>query len=127
METSRTIAQFLAAQGVGTFAGTNEWSINIAVEPATPVGAITIYDTGGGEPDTDNLSLLHKTIQIRTRNNVYAKAYSKQEQIRDLLILNSPVAGLTDVQMSSDILSIGRDTNDNHILTSNYRILQERA
>lgn len=121
------IANYLSSNGIGTFAGAVAWSIHIAVEPATPNEAITIYDTGGSEPDTNELDLLHRTIQIRTRSAVYSPGYTKQEQIRDLLILNSPVAGFVDIQMSTDILAIGRDVNNNHILTSNYRLLQKRT
>lgn len=135
------IAKYLAANGVGLFPnpggapiGAGPWEIAFSREPASPDMAVTIYDTGGSEPDTDALDLLNPTFQVRVRGpktaQGYADAYAKQEVIRDLLILPAPVvqgtAHFIGIAMTSDILSIGRDDNDRHLLTANYRAIKLR-
>lgn len=125
------LALFLAAQGVGQFGSQSIWSINVSREPASPDGTITLYDTGGEGPDTDELDLLRGTIQVRVRSLDFPAAYTKHEEIRDLLILSQPIntgeSIFIGIFMTSDILSVGRDDNDRHILTANYRALRERT
>lgn len=113
-----TIARYLEAQGFG------EWAhnINVSLEPSEPVECITLYDTGGSDPDTDDQNLFNKTIQIRVRSLDYLGAYSKLEQIRDLLI-NNTITGINAIWMQGDILYIGRDDNDRHLFTTNFRLL----
>jgi len=124
------LALYLAANGQGTFGGSSKWSINVSREPVAPAEAVTLYDTGGDGPDTDELDLLNSTFQVRVRSGNYAEAYAKQEAIRDLLILPAPIvqgtAEFIGIVMTSDILAIGRDENDRHILTANYRATKVR-
>jgi hypothetical protein len=134
MSPAHLIALFLATRGVGTFAGNVGWSINVAGEPASPPNTVTIYDTGGEGPDTDELDWLRPTLQIRVRAESYAEGYAKQEKIRDLLVLDQPIAithkgkqyEFIGVAMQSDILAIGRDESDRHLLTANYRAIKVR-
>jgi hypothetical protein len=123
---AHTIATFLAAASVGTLGGTAAWSIFVAREPVTPADVITLYDYDGGEPDTDQLDLLPR-VQVRTRSGDYAASYAKHETIRDLLILNSPVAGFVDVQLISGPMAIGYDENNRHLITANYRAIKQRS
>ncbi|MCW5678455.1 MAG: hypothetical protein KIT65_10975 [Xanthobacteraceae bacterium] len=136
MSPAHLLALYLAQNGVGTFGGSAKWSISVSREPVDPPEAVTIYDTGGDGPDTDELDLLGPTIQVRVRGPNYAEAYAKQEEIRDLLILDQPVivtpegatvpAEFIGIVMQSDILAIGRDENDRHLLTANYSATKVR-
>lgn len=129
--TAHDIALYLEAQGFGTFAGTTSWAINVSREPNSPDDAITVYDTGGGEALPD-ITLYEPTIQVRVRSQSYTDAYAKAEAIRDLLILPTTrtLGASSDtfyigIWLQSDILSIGRDDNDRHLLTTNYRIQRQ--
>ena len=121
------VAKYLAAQGAGTFPGT----LSVSVEPMTPVDVTTIYDTGGEPPDTDQQDLLRSTFQVRTRSVDYETGYSKQTQIRDLLILPGRIvtadSAFVMISMTSDIASIGRDDQDRYLMTANYRVIRERS
>jgi hypothetical protein len=112
-----------APQSVGTFGGSSGWSVNVAAEPATPATAITLYDTAGGESDTDELDSMPR-FQVRVRGPVFADCYSKQKAIRDLLLLPEPITTAEStylIQMSGEIESIGRDDSNNYLLVANYR------
>jgi hypothetical protein len=129
--TAFEVAKFLAASGVGTFAGASGWSLNVAREPINPATAITVYDTGGESPDTDEQDLLIHTFQIRVRAPSYPNAYAKHEEMRALLILPDSIVmegtRYVGVWMTSDILAIGRDEGERHLLTANYRAIKERT
>lgn len=124
------IARKLAALSVGTLGGAAKWSISINTEPLSPAEAITVYDTGGGEPDTDEQDLFNPTFQVRVRTPSFPEAYAKQEAIRDLLILSDPLVTTTStfvgIAMSSDILSLGKDDGNRFILVANYRAIRKR-
>lgn len=131
MPPAEDIARHIASLAIGTFAGAVSWGVYAHQEPMTPDEVITIYDTGGGSPDTDELDLLNPTFQVRVRSATYASAYVKHEAIRDALILpgrlvtaNSEYLGIV---MTSDIISIGQDDNQRFILTANYRAIRERT
>lgn len=120
---AKDISDRLEDLSIGT-AGTN---IFVSEEPVSPNDCVTIYDTGGsGEAAFADIELYQPTIQVRVRNISYAAGYAKQEQIRDALIIpvtftiNSTV--YLGIWLQSDIISLGRDTNNRYILTANYRI-----
>lgn len=130
MSVAHHIALYLASQSVGIFGGNSGWSINVSREPTSPNDAITVYDTGGAGPDTDELDIGQNTFQVRVRSASYTSAYSKQKQIQALLlstsgIVSSGVRYLVNVE--TDVLHIGRDDNDRQILTANYRALSQSA
>lgn len=118
------IALYLAAQSIGTLPWTSGWAVSVALEPVSPDNAVTVYDTGGQEPDTDELDLKRPTFQVRVRSKSYQDAYDKQVEIRDLLILQMPISAqdsdFVGIMMTSDVLAIGRDDNNRHILVANY-------
>lgn len=122
---ARDVALFLDAESVGAFPpASSGWAISVAQEPASPDDAITVYDTGGLEPDTDELDVFRPTIQVRVRSRDYEGARAKHEVIRELLIMQQPLVLATSsvlVSASSEIAGIGRDDNNRHILTANYR------
>jgi hypothetical protein len=136
------IARYLVAQGLGVLGGDADWGIHVNVEPAAPHRVITVYATdglGSDGPDTDELDILRVAFQVRTRSgrlgetgNVYSEAFAKQEAIRDKLILpNGPLVTANStfhfISMTSDIVPIGRDENDRHLIVANYRANRERA
>lgn len=108
---------------IGSSAG--GWSVFVGNRPATPDNCIALYDTGGEEPDTDSLTDYRPHVQIAARSMDYAAAYSRLAGIRDALIQTQPIEATDSVfefvMMVSEILSIGRDENNRHILTANFR------
>jgi hypothetical protein len=134
------IAKYLDVQGVGVLNAMTGWSINISREPMEPDNCVTVYDTGGLEPDTDELDLMHPTIQVRVRHRKlvvagidtgYELAYSKHEEIRDLLILGTPLITVDStfvlINLVTEISAIGRDDNDRHLLVANYSTIRQRV
>lgn len=121
------LAIYLSMNGVGTFPGT----ISMHVEPSTPDNVVTLYDTGGQEPDTDQLDLMRPTFQVRVRNLDPALGYAMQERIRDLLMLPGRIvtadSAFVMITPSSDIASLGRDETGRFLTTLNYSAIRERS
>lgn len=128
MSTAKQIADYLVLNTVGAFGGSADWSINVGAEPGLPDNCITIYDTGGQEPDTDEVDLLRPSFQVRVRCRSYLEGISKQGVIRDLLSTPATtlISGYIALWLTSDVQSIGRDDNGRHILVANYRAIKER-
>lgn len=125
------LARYLSSNGVGTYGGDTGWSVAVGREPVLPDDALTLYDTGGGEPDTDQLDIMLATTQVRTRCFDYVEGYAKQEEARDLLILPAPLitggVHFLGVRMTSNITTLYRDDRDRNILVSNYEAQYERS
>jgi hypothetical protein len=125
------ISGHLAANGIGSFAGnpSHVWSINVAREPVEPANCVTVYDTGGQGPDTDELDIHQPTIQIRVRSKVYIEGYEKQRVIQSVLhSIRQTTIGLTNYLScvaETDITYIGASDNDFYLFTANYRILRQ--
>lgn len=121
------LAIYLSLNGIGTFPGT----ISVHAEPADPPNVVTLYDTGGLEPDTDQMDLMQPTFQVRVRNLDPALGYVMQERIRDLLMLPGRLvtadSAFVMITPSSDIASLGRDDNNRFLTTLNYRAIRERS
>jgi hypothetical protein len=119
------IALYLATSGIGALYGTTPWAINHNGEQVQPPDTITIYDTGGDHPDTDELDIDRPTFQVRVRARVLAQGWQKSRDIRDLLILDQPIICATSrfdlIVMVNDFGSIGTDNSNRHILIANYR------
>lgn len=123
---SHDIASHLASNGVGTLGATSGWRVNANVEASTPDDVVTVYDTGGQQPVQYDDDLRSPTVQVRTRSHDYDAAYDKQQ---DVFALLNAIQGVqiddyhyVGVWLTSDILAPGRDENNRHILTSNYRV-----
>lgn len=88
---------------------------------------ITIYDTGGAEPDTQHV-YEYPTIMIRGRGDIrnYSSIYTLLESIKNELhgtankTINS--ARYIGIWLSSDIFFVGYDERSRPILTINFRI-----
>lgn len=122
------IALKIAAAGHGTFAGNSGWSVSVGTAPDSPDDTITVYDTGGNGPDTDELDLLNPFFQVRVRAFEYADAYTKQESIQSTLkAIASEVLDThrwVFVNVSSDIAHIGNDDSDRVLLVCNYQAMR---
>ena len=123
------IAQLLAENSVGDFAGVAGWAIYVGKEPSAPDDVLTVYDTGGSSADDEN-GLYYPSIQIRVRSNSYLSAYAKAEEVRAVLTgLPSFVADGVEyvgAWQSSDIACIGFDDNDRALFVINYRLMREQ-
>lgn len=123
---ARDVAHFLVGKGsLGAFGGDLAWCLNYGVEPDKPDSAITIYDTGGMEPDTDELDLERPSFQVRVRSLAYDDAYAKHKEIKELLTLplvsfNMTSCKIIGIQMTSDVLSLGRDDANRFLLVANF-------
>lgn len=122
MSPAHELALYLQSEGVGTFGQ----DIHVSREPVSPGNVVTLYDTGGSAPANYDIELRQPTIQVRVRDVSYPAAQAKQEQIFGILndIKTQAIEGSTylGVWMTTDILSIGRDDNDRHLLTANYQV-----
>lgn len=120
-----SIARYLETQGFGVFGAAVGWSINAAVEPATPDACITVYDTGAETPDTDQMDR-RPTFQVRVRALGYEEAWNKLDDIVSHLMRVRAVVldGTRFVAFmpTSDIAPLGRDENNRHALTCNFRV-----
>jgi len=126
MSAAHELALYLAGENVGAFAGQSGWSVNVSREPVSPDDAVTLYDTGGPQPINYSIELRRPTIQVRVRSKSYTDAMDKQNEIFGILnqIKDQAIGDHTylGVHLSTEILSIGRDDNDRHLLTANYQI-----
>jgi hypothetical protein len=120
------IARYLCAQLTLPFGTADEWSISVNAERATPANVITVYDYGGDGPDTDELDEYLNNFQVRVRSAAQDEGYAKQELARRALLTSrngfeAETSRFVLVAMTSDVLPIGRDANDNFLLVANYR------
>lgn len=118
------LALFLQSQGVGTL-GTD---IHVGTEPELPDECVTLYDTGGGEPDTDEMDIRRPTVMIKVRSKNYLTAHERQEQIQQLFFNSLRIvtqwSRFSGVILSSDFISIGQDDSKRHAFTANYRCIR---
>jgi hypothetical protein len=103
------------------------WPVYVNLEPATPDNVITIYDTGGPGPDTNEMDVASPTFQVRVRAALAVDAYDKQAAIKAALLAARDYAGASSILhafyvMESDVLSLGTDDNNRHIRVANYHV-----
>ncbi len=119
----------LSSSATGLSEGTD---LFISREPATPDAVITVIDTGGGEPDPTAETYEYPTVQVRSRGvpiTGYADAYSQLDTIKGVLhkfsrtVVNSTT--YVAIWASSDIISLGYDSQERPVLTLNFRIHRE--
>lgn len=126
------IKDLLAAEAAGTFAATTGWGIFIGREPLQPDTAITVYDTGGLQPNPKWL-LDWPSVQIRVRGakGAYQAAYNKVKQCQDIVL------GIDSQDLNGDrwvsvtglgsILWLGHDDNERPQFVANYRLIIQPA
>jgi len=130
---SEDLKNVLVAAGIGTFGATSGWGIFIGKEPDKPNTAITLYDTGGYEPNPKWLQD-NPTVQVRVRGTNYKTTLQKAKDARDALLGIGPndfPASVTTtyvgIWVSSDVGYIGSDDKNRFIFTFNLRITIEPA
>ena len=126
MSVAYSIAQELANDGVGTIGAETGWCITVGTQPETPDACVTIYDTGGAGPESDDLDDVSAAIQVRVRARTYLDAYAKAREVRDLL-LGGPAFILSSdrfylIHTTSDIASLGLDDNKRTLLVASYEV-----
>lgn len=129
MSVAVRITALLEAQGFGTIAGTSAsgWSLNTGEEPEKPSNTITVYDTGGPGPETDEMDFERRTVQIRIRAARRAQAVEQGEAVRAYL-LTKPAKTSGDrvfvaFQVNQDLAEIGKDELNRPIFTLNLTTL----
>lgn len=104
--------------------------IYVGKEPASPDECITIYNTGGDQPNPKFL-LDMATIQVRSRANSYATAYNNLLEVFELLqgraAVTKNTTRYTGIMASTSILEIGQDDNERYIHVCNFKLFVEPA
>lgn len=101
----------------------------ISREPSKPDVVVSIFDTGGGEPQSTAERYEFPTVQVRSRGTAitgYADAYAKLELIKLALhkFANQTIGGTKYIGIwaSSDIIPLGYDDNNRPMFSLNFRI-----
>lgn len=123
----------LVTNSIGLFGGTSVWSIHIGLEPPEPDQVITLYDTGGNDPNP-RLLIDFQTFQVRVRglSGEYQETYVKMQDVRDVLLaLPSQTINTTlydGVWQTGDVAFIGQDESQSRpLFTANFRVIREPA
>ena len=123
---SMDVAAMIAGEGIAEM-GANLFG---GVEPpASEVkDCITIYDTGGNE-QSDTLAIDNETIQLRARCVRYDSGYNLLSAIRRFLQSKSAIVVNETLYVGfwviATVTHIGKDENDLHIWTLNFRVMRE--
>lgn len=120
------IGAILALDSLGTL-GTD---IFIGKEPEVNILSITVYDTGGFQPNPAWLRE-EPTVQCMVKGlpGAYSTAWAKAQAIKDSLLGRPPTTVDTInyiyfVQVG-DIISLGRDEKERPIIVSNWHLARE--
>lgn len=101
------------------------WGLFVSNEPEKPGNCITVYDTGGGEEDTDELDISSPTFQVRIRCVNYAEGYERHRAIKRMLrqpLLSAGERMYLGFMVTSDIAGMGMsEDKKHHILVASYR------
>lgn len=116
----------LELSGVGSRTAETGWALSTGTEPKSPDNVVTLYDyTNGAEFFADE-ELAGGALQVRTRSKNYNEAYIKQVEVRRILsaVINQQVEDnyYIGVWAVTGPMCIGRDDNDRHVFTTNYRL-----
>lgn len=129
------LARYLAELGITeAFGGDADWSVHVGRAPIEPRQVVVLYDTGGEDPAAVDVAMLRPTVQVLVRALGYEEAYAMHEAIRrafvqpDALRTGAPLQReigehwYVSIDQAGDIIAAGRDENDRHLLTANYRL-----
>ena len=122
------IANKIRSDGFGGIVNKAGWAISATREPAKPLNVITLYDTGGSPPDTDEQDILLQSVQARVRAKEYPEGYAAIRSIVTGLTLSrsfSAEAGrYLSIKCISGPMNIGRaEASDAFLLTANFEVL----
>ncbi len=132
MSTAVNIKSILMAASVGSTDPDADWGVHVGKEPETPHRTITVYDTGGLEPNAKHL-LDFNTVQVRVRGNIneYLGAYNKILAVKNKLLGLPPetvnTVDFRGVWQVGDIIFLKYDDNNRPIFVTNWRTALEPA
>lgn len=124
------IKDLLVAAGVGVFAAPTGWSIHIGLAPNKPDSVISIWPSGGNNPNP-KWSLDYPQAQVRVRDKKWEEAYAKTQQVKDTL-LGIPSQDLNgdrwnSITMIGDLTSMGYDEKNRPEFSLNFALIVEPA
>lgn len=112
--------------GISSLALTFKTDLFTVEMPGTPDECVCIYDSGGFDPQPNDLERPTVQIKVRGTKNGYSAAYSLAKSIRSELheYANQTVNSTRYIQIyaQGDILYLGKDDNQRPLLSMNFRI-----
>lgn len=127
---STVFKDYLVAQSIGDFGGTDDWSIYISKEPQAPDKVITIFDVGGPAPghtfDVSHKPYYHTSIQLRVRGTGYEETYVKIVAVAELLKSRGKFTDsgirFERVSIAGDYINLPQDDDARYIFVVNLNI-----
>ncbi len=122
----------LVTAGVGTFGATSGWAIFIGKQPTAPHTVVTVYNSGGTNPNPKFL-LDFPSLQVRVRGapGGYVAAQSKAVEVKDALLglVSQDINGdrWDSVTMAGDITPLGYDQQNRPMFSLNFNLIIEPA
>jgi len=117
------INQNQSSVGIGTFAT----DLFISKEPDSPDACVTIFDTGGQDPEAHH-TYDYPTVQVKIRGDKqgYAAAFAKAQEVKEALhgLTNETWNSTRYIQImcEGDIIFVGYDGKQRPELTINFLI-----
>lgn len=130
MSPAEEVARYLADNAIGTLAASAGWGVFFSRMPDEPDTAICCIDSGGSGPLVYDEEIREPSIEIRIRGTDPEANHDKAEEIFALLCETGGIPGPArtigdglyfSFWMDSDFIDLGRDENERHRVTSNYR------
>lgn len=123
---SEDVAQLLHDAGIATMGASTGWGLFRAREPSGPDTAVTVYDTGGFEPDY-MAGIAYPTVQVRVRGEPhgYPAAWSKVYEIRDhMLALDGVTVNGSSYNfwLQGDVAWLKFDESSRPVFVVNFRM-----
>lgn len=122
---------FVAADSTAALADmSSAWPTYVGKMPPNLLQGILFTDTGGASPEVRML-IDYPTVSVLIRAKQYDTAYNKAKDVKDFLHRLNPqtVSGdlIASCVMSSDIISVGYDTEDFVMMSLNFALIIEPA
>lgn len=120
------IATHLASlPGFGDLHGSNDWALHVDAEPDAPTNCVTLYDTPGLGPDTDERDIWRPGFQVRVRAAAgnYGAAIGRHNLVKSALLfgpIETSASRFTLINLTSDVSSLGRDERGRHVTVATY-------
>jgi len=124
------LKDILVTAGVGVFNATTGWGIHVSREPDNLDTVITLFDTGGINPNPAwLLNFPSVQVLVRGNENQYQAMYAKAKQVVDAL-LGFPAQDFADqrlvsVRQEGGINFIGYDEKRRPRLSINWTLITE--
>jgi hypothetical protein len=130
MTPAEMLKDILVTAGIGTFGGSTGWGIYVSKEPDNLDTVITLYDSGGEDPNPKWL-LNYPSVQIMIRGteNGYQAMFTKAQAVVDAL-LGYPSTDFADQRLVSTrqiggLGFLGYDEKKRPRITTNWSLITE--